>query len=154
VRLPRSNPCVGGEAFVLLNSPNIYVPKVNPDMHGWGPCVLPWAVLSQWNKREPRKFPIGILIRRFQMTEKGRPWLPCQGLCQGSRGDLNAVCSGSEWGTHSAATSERNIWSQSAFLLGEFTPGPPPWQCSPQATAKLESQLLVPEADPTHFSPP
>lgn len=61
-------------------------------------------------------FLLGLLIRRFQMAEKGRMWLSCQGLHQGLLGNpqphlvLNDKA-------HLAVTSEGNSPHQLAFLV-------------------------------------
>lgn len=43
-------------------------------------------------KGKPGIFLLGLPIRRFQMAEKGRMWLPCQGLHQGLLGNLQPAC--------------------------------------------------------------
>lgn len=44
------------EACVLRHSPSIYIPNVSCEIHM--ACVVPWTVLSQWNKRETTTFPV------------------------------------------------------------------------------------------------
>lgn len=44
------------EAYVSRHSPSIYIPSVSCEIHM--ACVVPWAVLSQWNKRETTTLPV------------------------------------------------------------------------------------------------